>query len=154
MYKLLLLTVLGFITVLVVFGEGEGHRIEPTAANAAEVVPDTPAVSADATIVTGVTQTSENVPRFAGPRLRPSPEYASEAPAEDLAKAMGQTLYVTASSVNFRAGPATSNKIVGSLSRGQTVTALAEPSNDWVAIRDAQGRDGFISAKFLSVSRP
>ncbi|MFV0410334.1 MAG: SH3 domain-containing protein [Paracoccus sp. (in: a-proteobacteria)] len=157
MYKLIFLTVLAMVTVLVVFGEGDGRRIEAAAAETGEGASENPAVPSrpvDNSIVTDVVQTPENTPRFAGPALRPSPEHASAAPAEDLSGSQGQTLYVTASSVNFRARPSTSDEVVGRLSRGQTVTALAEPGSGWVAIRDTQGRDGFISTKFLSTSRP
>ncbi len=154
MYKLIFVTVLGFVTVLAVFGESDGHRIEAAAANAAEAAPAPEGAPTDIALVTNVVQTTENLPRFAGPALRPSPEHAGEAPAEDLSGKQGQTLYVTAASVNFRAGPSTSNDIVGSLARGQSVTAMAASEGDWIEIRDGQGRSGFISAKFLSGNRP
>ena len=61
---------------------------------------------------------------------------------------------MTGNTVNFRAGPTTTDAVVGSLSRGQIVTAVGPRSGDWVEIRDDNGRTGFVSAKFLSGERP
>ena len=165
MFKLIFLTLLALATVLVVFGAGDGRRVEAPnvetvpAATEAEPAP-AEAVSASAGIVDApaVEQTPPRENRFPGPALRPSPEYADQAPAaapsEDLAGAPTDTLYITGNSVNFRAGPTTSDAVVGKLSRGQMVTAIGERSGDWVEIRDGDGRSGFISAQFLSASRP
>lgn len=167
MFKLIFLTLLALATVLVVFGEGDGRRIEapnvevvPAAGQASTAAAPAEAVSASAGVVDApaVQQTPEKERHFPGPDLRPSPEYAGQTPAaataEDLAEAPTNTLYITGSSVNFRAGPATSNEVVGKLSRGEMVTAVGERSGDWVEIRDGDGRTGFISAQFLSASRP
>lgn len=165
MFKLIFLTLLALATVLVVFGAGDGRRVEAPnvetvpAATEAEPAP-AEAVSASAGIVDApaVEQTPPRENRFPGPALRPSPEYAGQtpaaAPSEDLAGAPTDTLYITGNSVNFRAGPTTSDAVVGKLSRGQMVTAIGERSGDWVEIRDGDGRSGFISAQFLSASRP
>ena len=168
MFKLIFLTLLALATVLVVFGAGDGRRVEapnvetvPAAATQpTEVSVPAEAVSASAGIVDApaVEQTPPRENRFPGPALRPSPEYAGQtpaaAPSEDLAGAPTDTLYITGNSVNFRAGPTTSDAVVGKLSRGQMVTAIGERSGDWVEIRDGDGRSGFISAQFLSASRP
>ena len=165
MFKLIFLTLLALATVLVVFGAGDGRRVEAPnvetvpAATEAEPAP-AEAVSASAGIVDApaVEQTPPRENRFPGPALRPSPEYAGQtpaaAPSEDLAGAPTDTLYITGNSVNFRAGPTASDAVVGKLSRGQMVTAIGERSGDWVEIRDGDGRSGFISAQFLSASRP
>ncbi|TKW63617.1 MAG: hypothetical protein DI616_19360 [Paracoccus denitrificans] len=168
MFKLIFLTLLAFATVLVVFGEGDGRRIEapsvetvPAAADA-DITAEAPAeaVSASAGIVDApaVQQTPEQQPDYPGPDLRPSPEYAGQTPeagsAENLADAPTDTLYVTGNTVNFRAGPSTSDEVVGRLSRGAMVTAIGERSGDWVEIRDGEGQTGFISAQFLSSDRP
>ena len=162
MFKLIFLTLLAFVTILVVFGEGDGRRLEPAVEEVAapaepteQVVPSE-ATSASAAVVDEpqVEQTPEQQPEFPGPELRPSPEYQGETPQENLADAPTDTLYVTGNSVNFRAGPSTSEDVVGRLSRGQMVTAVGERSGDWVQIRDGDGRTGFMSAQFLSASRP
>ena len=165
MFKLIFLTLLALVTVLVVFGDGDGRRIEaPKVETVTPAAPDAAApveaVSASAGIVDApaVEQTPERQRRFPGPALRPSPEHAGRtsdaAPAENLAAAPTDTLYITGNSVNFRAGPTTSDAVVGKLSRGQMVTAVGERSGDWVQIRDGDGRTGYISARFLSASRP
>lgn len=169
MFKLIFLTLLALAAVLVVFGDGDGRRIEapnvetvPAAEPEASAVSAPPAetVSAGVVIVDApaVEQTPQREQRFPGPALRPSPEYAGQtaaaAPAEDLAGAPTDTLYITGNSVNFRAGPTTSDTVVGKLSRGEMVTAIGERSGDWVEIRDGEGRTGFISAQFLSASQP
>ncbi|WBU60756.1 SH3 domain-containing protein [Paracoccus albus] len=162
MFKLIFLTLLAFVTILVVFGEGDGRRLEPAAEEVAaspepteQVVPSE-ATDAGVAVVDEpqVEQTPEQQPEFPGPELRPSPEYQGETPQENLAEAPTDTLYVTGNSVNFRAGPSTSNEVVGRLSRGQMVTAVGERSGDWVQIRDGDGRAGYMSAQFLSASRP
>ena len=164
MFKLIFVTLLALGAVLMVFGEGDGRRLDPPKAEAATTdstptAPPAEATSASADIVTApvVEQTPSRQRQFPGPELRPSPEYAGQtpdAPAEDLAAAPTNTLYVTGNTVNFRAEPSTSADIVGKLSRGQMVVALGERSGDWVEIRDSNGRAGFMSAQVLSASRP
>ncbi len=170
MFKLIFLTLLALVTVLVVFGEGDGRRIEapsveavtPAAGSATAPNPALPteAVAASAGVVDApaVQQTPQQVQDFPGPDLRPSPEFAGQTPAanpaSDLAAAPTDTLYVTGNSVNFRAGPTTGDAIVGKLTRGHMVTAIGERSGDWVEIRDSDGRTGFIASQFLSSSRP
>ncbi|MFD1794362.1 SH3 domain-containing protein [Paracoccus aurantiacus] len=154
MFKLIFLTLLGLAAVFTIFGDGEGRRVEPPKPQIsapADIVPADiePAVSAET-----VQQTPEKVEKFPGPPLRPSPEHAGETPAEDLAEAPTDTLYVTGNSVNFRAGPTTSDAVVGRLTRGERVTAIGLRNGDWVEIRDDSGRSGFMSAQFLSAERP
>ncbi|WBU53720.1 SH3 domain-containing protein [Paracoccus sp. SCSIO 75233] len=159
MFKLIFLTLLAFITVLVVFGEGDSRRVEAEPVPTAETAPEaasTPEPEPEAPIIpaSAVEQTPEQVQQFAGPELRPSPEYAGQEPETNLADAPTDTLYVTGNSVNFRAGPSTSEDVVGRLSRGQMVTAIGPKTGDWVQLRDGQGRTGFMSARFLSAERP
>lgn len=158
MFKLIFLTLLAFVTVLVVFGEGDSRRIEPATAEEPQAPTQAPAAAtivADVVVTpAAVEQTPEQLPEFPGPALRPSPEYAGQEPAENLAEAQTDTLFVTGNSVNFRSGPSTSNEVVGRLTRGQMVTAIGERSGDWIEIRDGQGRSGFMSAQFLSARQP
>ncbi|NHF74219.1 SH3 domain-containing protein [Paracoccus xiamenensis] len=167
MFKLILLTVLAFGAVLMFLGGDDGARTaapQPAAATAdtAPVEPEpadpaptsTDPAAASAPVITDVAQTPERRRDFPGPELRPSPEYAQDAPAEDLAEAPSDRLFVTGSTVNFRAGPSTADTVVGSLSRGEMVTAIGPRSGDWIEIRDERGRTGFMSAAFLSAERP
>ncbi|WBU63142.1 SH3 domain-containing protein [Paracoccus aerodenitrificans] len=173
MFKLIFVTLIAFFAVLFVYGDGETRRVtaaptepateaapqENRAAEAAEEAAaearaQAESESAAQQSAAEVEQTPEQRPRYAGPELRPSPEYANQQPAEDLAEAPTDTLYVTGSSVNFRAGPTTSDNVVGRLSRGQIVTAIGPRTGDWVEIRDGQGRTGFMSAQFLSADQP
>lgn len=153
MYKLIFLTLLGLTTTLIVFGEGGHPEPERSAATVKPAEP-TPTESGTTEIIPAVQQTPQQERPFAGPALRPSPEYVGDNPVESLADAPTDTLYVTGKSVNFRAGPTTSDSVVGRLSLGQTVMAVGPKSGDWIEVRDSQGRTGFMSARFLSAHRP
>ncbi len=120
----------------------------------ADAAAEAAATAEAAASAAAVEQTPEKKRDFPGPALRPSPEFADQSPTEDLADAPDDRLYVTGSSVNFRAGPTTSDAVIGRLSRGDGVTAIGPRSGDWIEIRDDQGRTGFISAQFLSAQRP
>lgn len=159
MLRLILLTVLALVAVLAFFGRSDTPRSAaptPQTEITAELAPaDTPdPAAAAAPVITEVAQTPERRQDFPGPALRPSPEYADQAPPEDLAEAPTDTLFVTGNTVNFRAGPTTTDAVVGSLSRGQIVTAVGPRSGDWIEIRDERGLTGFMSAQFLSAERP
>lgn len=164
MFKLIFATLLALATVLMVFGEGDGRRLDPASTQDASTATDAAALPGEATQAAAgiidkpvVEQTPSRENRFPGPELRPSPEYAGLTPAPpagNLAEALTDTLYITGNTVNFRDGPSTSNGIVGKLSRGQMVVAVGERSGDWVEIRDGDGRTGFMSSQFLSASRP
>lgn len=109
-------------------------------------------------IVQAETQTPQRVEKFPGPPLRPSPEHegrdSNADQASDLrANAQGPILYVTGNRVNFRSGPTTSDGVVGALSEGAPVEALGPTDGDWVHIRDADGREGYMSGQFLSAAQ-
>lgn len=104
-----------------------------------------------AEIVQPATQTPEQVQRFPGPPLRPSPEFGGGAtPAAPPAGHGGPVLYVTGSRVNMRAGPSTSDAVQGALSGGTAVEALGPTDADWVHIRTPEGQIGYVSGQFLS----
>lgn len=161
MLRLILLTVAALVAVLMFMGGNDG-RTPPASAPAVatpapQPEPAAPVPNPEATgapVITDVAQTPERRRDFPGPALRPSPEYADQAPPEDLAEAPTDLLFVTGNTVNFRAGPTTTDEVVGSLSRGDTVTAIGPRSGDWIEIRDDRGRTGFMSAQFLSAQRP
>lgn len=111
--------------------------------------PDIPIVEADG-------QTPEKVQKFPGPPLQPSPEHAGREsePAQALPNAQGPVFYVTGSRVNFRAGPSTGDRVIGSLGQGAAVEVMGSSDGAWVNIRDGDGRIGYISGQFLSETRP
>ncbi|TGN61728.1 hypothetical protein E4L95_09450, partial [Paracoccus liaowanqingii] len=106
-------------------------------------------------IVPAASQTPEQAPRFPGPPLEPSPEFAEGTPAPDLPPGeAGATLYVTADRVNMRAGPGTGNPVVTGLDGGTAVEALGPSDAEWVQIRTPSGQEGFVSGQFLSTQAP
>lgn len=109
-----------------------------------------------ADLVQAATQTPERVQEFPGPELHPSPEYAGETPdrATPPTDAAGPILYVTGSRVNFRSGPSTGDRVIGALNGGAAVEALGPSDDDWVHIRDMDGRIGYMSGQFLSSNAP
>ncbi|WP_216033850.1 SH3 domain-containing protein [Paracoccus marinaquae] len=118
---------------------------------------ESPAADPPADLVQASTQTPEQVQRFPGPPLRPSPEHAGrtpDAPAPPPPGAQGPILYVTGNRVNFRAGPSTGDRVIGALDGGAAVEALGPTDTPWVNIRDIDGRIGYISGQFLSSEAP
>lgn len=106
-------------------------------------------------VVQAELQTPQRVDRFPGPPLRPSPEHEGKEGQQDRAEdlrstASGPILYVTGSRVNFRAGPTTSDRVIGALGEGAPVEALGPTDGSWIRIRDAEGREGYMSGQFLS----
>lgn len=55
---------------------------------------------------------------------------------------------VTASSLNVRSGPSTSDSIVASVRRNQRVTLLSR-NGEWARIRVASGEPGWVAARYL-----
>lgn len=159
---LLLATLAGLFLILSVWGEGNPRAdrrpvpvpqpaardagTERTAATEPQPVP--PAV------VQAESQTPERIQRFPGPALRPSPEHAGETPEPAPMAVDGPVLYVTGDRVNVRAGPSTADRVVAALGRGVAVQALGPQDAEWVNIRDAEGRTGYVAGRFLSASAP
>ncbi|MDO5604265.1 MAG: SH3 domain-containing protein [Paracoccus sp. (in: a-proteobacteria)] len=169
MFRLIAVTLLGLFGAMWVLGGGEGRsvRVAPPTATATPQEAATPEaapvrISLNPRQPEGtaqvpaseVEQTPQQASPFAGPDLRPSPEFAGSEPPPPLEVAASDLLYVTANSVNFRAGPTTGDAVIGRLSRGQSVTVIGPAPDNWVEIRDAQGRNGFMAARFLSSQRP
>lgn len=90
-----------------------------------------------------------------GPTLRRSPEYAHRAETPDAAAEQPEglpegALIVDANSLNLRAGPSTSDSVVGKLSRGDVVKPLGAVASGWVEIQVVEtGKHGFTAVKFL-----
>lgn len=119
-------------------------------APAAPLAPEAPSG-----IVPAASQTPEQAPRFPGPPLEPSPEFAGGTPEPDLPPGeAGAVLYVTATRVNMRAGPGTGNPVVAGLDGGTAVEALGSLGGEWVQIRTQAGQQGYVSGQFLSPDAP
>ncbi|MDO5614174.1 MAG: SH3 domain-containing protein [Paracoccus sp. (in: a-proteobacteria)] len=164
MIRLTILTIAVLFAVLTIWGDPGARQREvadtgqpPMVVPAAEtslIDALTPAQRPELIRVTE--QTPQRVNPYPGPALRPSPEYQSQAQAAvaDLAVPDGaEVMYVTGNRVNFRAGPSTNDAVVGALTRGTPVQVLGPRSGNWVQIRDAQGRNGYMSGDFLSSDR-
>lgn len=166
MIRLIILTLIGLFAALALFGDPDPNvefnppeeiAAEPEPATPEPVAEDVQQVAAPAVAADEVQQTPEQVQDFPGPPLRPSPEYAGQAEAaeaEALVASGAQVMYVTGNRVNFRAGPSTNDRVIGALLLGSPVEALGETDGGWMQLRDAQGREGYMSAQFLSPNRP
>lgn len=71
----------------------------------------------------------------------------SNAPAQSGEKSVNQKYTVTATSLNVRSGPGTSNSRIGSLSNGAVVSAVSE-SKGWLKIQ-FNGGHGWISGDYV-----
>ncbi len=164
MFRLIFLTIGGLFTVLLIFG---GHDTStpqsppsPAVQTAAEPEDQAPVVVDGVSLTTIAAPVADSAPspqrpRFAGPRLQPSPEHraSSATPAEETA-IPANALYVTGAAVNLRAGPTTEADIVTKLSRGTRVEPLGPTTGAWIQLRTLDGSRGFMSASFLSPNDP
>ncbi|MCO6361231.1 SH3 domain-containing protein [Paracoccus sp. 08] len=142
---LMLVTLLGVFMTLDRFGQGDLRT---------ERRPE-PATRASAATDAGAPSLTAPAQRFPGPPLEPSPEYAGATPeAAQVVPADGPVLYVTADRVNMRAGAGTDNPVVASLTGGSAVQALGPTGGEWVQVQTAEGRQGFVSAQFLTSDAP
>ncbi len=65
-------------------------------------------------------------------------------------KAIGKTKVVTATSLNVRSGPSTSNRVIGSLKQNDKVEVISE-SNGWSKVKYS-GKEGYVSSTYLKDS--
>ncbi len=63
----------------------------------------------------------------------------------------GKTGTVTASALNVRSGPSTSNGVIGTTYRGNTVQIITS-SNGWHKVKLSNGQVGWVSGKYISLS--
>jgi cell wall-associated NlpC family hydrolase len=63
----------------------------------------------------------------------------------------GKKATVTASALNVRSGPSTSNSVIGTTYRGNTVE-IQQSSNGWHKVKLSNGQVGWVSGKYLSLS--
>lgn len=82
-------------------------------------------------------------------------EAGNDAVAADPDEPMIAILYVNASRVNVRAGPSTTNSVIGSVDFADALQILSDPTEDWVKIRvEGDGVEGFMASRFLTESAP
>ncbi|MCZ0961416.1 SH3 domain-containing protein [Paracoccus benzoatiresistens] len=163
---LMLATLAGLFLVLSIWGDGNlraerrpapapAPALQPAAQQEAPPPPAAAQPPAAPAVVQASTQTPQQVQRFPGPVLRPSPEHAGEAPAAVATPLPeGPVLYVTGDRVNMRAGPSTGDRVVTALTRGAAVQPLGPTDAEWVNIRDTDGRVGYVASRFLSQAAP
>ncbi|MGL5650263.1 MAG: SH3 domain-containing protein [Paraclostridium sp.] len=65
-------------------------------------------------------------------------------------KTIGKTKVVTATSLNVRSGPSTSNSVIGSLKQNDKVEVISE-SNGWSKVKYS-GKEGYVSSTYLKDS--
>ena len=65
-------------------------------------------------------------------------------------KTIGKTKVVTATSLNVRSGPSTSNRVIGSLKQNDKVEVMSE-SNGWSKVKYS-GKEGYVSSTYLKDS--
>lgn len=53
------------------------------------------------------------------------------------------------SNLNIRRGPGTDQEIVGKAAKGQIVTLLSKPNDQWWLIRNEKGEEGYAYAQYL-----
>ena len=66
------------------------------------------------------------------------------------AAATGEQVVITATSLNVRSGPGTTNPVQFALTSGAIVEVLGRASG-WVQIQDSQGRSGWVAEQFTTV---
>lgn len=159
---LILVTLAGLAIVMMRMGDGAPQTARETAPAPVSAAQDAGAPSLEPAppqpapaVIPAATQTPEQVTRFPGPPLEPSPEYADGAPepAAPLGDG-GPILYVTATRVNMRSGAGTDNPVVAGLDGGTAVEAIGPTAGEWVQIRTPQGQQGFVAGQFLSATAP
>ncbi|KAJ53952.1 hypothetical protein ACMU_04900 [Actibacterium mucosum KCTC 23349] len=123
----------------------------PAKTAAARVAP--PAPSFDVTLPEGVTLTPVSLvdaqPGLMQISHRDAP--AGHVPAHAGPTPQGEAVVITGNRVNLRAGPGTSNAVVGTLTRNMRATVIDRTANGWVELHaPAVGLYGFMAAKFVA----
>ena len=160
MFRLTALLVAAIYVTLIVFGEPSGSGVAVTR----KAVLDGPLLgvgpaSAEATAAAenpepiGAEEAVE-LALAAGETARPDPEPTTSEATAAAAKPELPVFYVTGSRVNFRAGPSTSESVVGQFRFGDAAEVLSDPSESWVRVRNTDGREGYVFGRFLAPEAP
>lgn len=169
MLRLTTLLLAGLYLSLAVFGRDGGPKTIATATAAPAPASESLSVQdyAEALIRARATSTKvDNEPKMARIGRMDAPAGWATAPlpeadesvvtvsSKSVAPADEDYVYVTGNVVNMRAGPSTSDAVIGQLREG-TRAIVIEASGNWTKIQDAAtGETGFMSAKFLSATAP
>jgi len=86
----------------------------------------------------------------------PVPENAvAETTLSELDGVEGQIMYVTARSVNVRAGPSTETEVLGSLGSGEAALVVSDIDGEWARIViQGDGMEGYVALRFLTAESP
>ena len=83
----------------------------------------------------------------------PAPVAVAPVAAEQAAQ--GEIWYVAGNSLNVRAGPSTSDEVIGKLTRGEAALVVWREGDDWARIRiEGDGIEGYVAMRFLSSTAP
>jgi uncharacterized protein YgiM (DUF1202 family) len=87
----------------------------------------------------------------------PEPEPVAEpvaAPAPEEPQPL-PVRYVKAGSINLRAGPSTSDAVIGRLTRNEAVSVVGDAGDGWVLVRiEGDGAEGYVAARLLTDAEP
>ena len=64
----------------------------------------------------------------------------------------GTATAVTTDVLNLRSGPGSTYSVLTILRRGETVTVLDQSNSQWIKVRTSDGREGYCSAEYLSIT--
>ena len=167
MLRLTALLVVALYAVMVIWGEGPeaagpesdvvvtraaglGGPLMGVAAASSEIVPDRD----EATDLSKLSAAEAVQVAIAAGEVEPAERPDREPRVADVAPEPEPAWFVTASSVNLRAGPSTRNAIVGRAGLGDRAEVLSNPSDDWIRIRTEQGVEAYIYGRFLAAENP
>lgn len=66
----------------------------------------------------------------------------------------GTILEVAGDTLNLRADNSTDSAILVALSKGTRLTAIAAPEGDWILVRTADGKEGYVFFPYVTVLQP
>jgi hypothetical protein len=98
---------------------------------------------------------NEPVPGEDGAPIETAIAEAIAEPVEEPAPAEGTIWYVTADSVNVRAGPSTDAEVLGRLGTGEPALLVTAVDSDWARIViQGDGVEGYVAMRYLSPTSP
>lgn len=98
---------------------------------------------------------NEPVPGEDGAPIEAAIAEAISDPATEPAPTEGTIWYVTADSVNVRAGPSTDAEVLGRLGSGEAALLVSAVGSDWARIViQGDGVEGYVAMRYLSPTSP
>jgi uncharacterized protein YgiM (DUF1202 family) len=133
--------------------EPEAPVVAAPAALVAAAEPE-PYVEPQRELVTELEEPVFSLASIGNERVPGAPAEESAAP-EVPAGGEGTIWYVTARSVNVRAGPSTDTEVVGKLASGEATLVVQAVDEDWARIViQGDGVEGFVAIRYLSAEAP